>query len=256
LPLALPFIIIFGVNTLNRLEKLVERLIEGPFDRLFRTRLHPADLAKALALAMEEGRIADGRGGCIAPNHYQVTLNADDYQALQGKSNVIDEVEAIKRYLSGLMAETGCSILGTLQVSVQPRKEVEPGQIRVTSHHLSPPQTPDPHQPENGDTKQIQRRAYPPADRWQLCLPDREIKLGMPIVRIGRDPNNDVTILDQTVSRYHAQLRWRNGIYYVQNLSRTQPLGLNHRPIEGSAPLSSGDTLQLGQVILRIELTS
>jgi len=237
------------VNTLSRFENLVERLVEGSFERLFKTHLHPADLAKALASAMEQGLVDDGRGGAVAPNVYRVLLNPIDYLALQHGSDLTAEVFAIQRYLFALMSETNSTPASPVQVTIQPDDGIDAGRIKIAADHMPTTATALPPAPDLDDTKRFESPVTPPADRWIFHLPDRTVPLGMPIIRIGRDAANDICVSDPTVSRYHAQLRWQNGVYYVQNLSHTQPLGLNRRPVQGSMPLKPGDTLQLGQVI-------
>ena len=46
-----------AVNRLDRFETLAEQLVEGTFERLFRTRLHPSDVARRLARALEDGQL-------------------------------------------------------------------------------------------------------------------------------------------------------------------------------------------------------
>lgn len=243
--LTLPFTIIFQVDTLTFLEQLVERLIEGPFDRLFKPRLHPADLARALAGAMEQGQVDDGQGRRLAPDDYRVALNEADYQAMQERSEMTEEMAAIKRYLADLMLETGCYTRGELEVSVGPQADIPPGKIEITATHSG-----------QSDTRQFNGFTLPPPTHWRLRLPEQTVQLGMPIVRIGRNQDNDIVLADTAVSRYHAQLRWQNGIYFAQNLSHSQVLRLNGNPVKRAVPLKSGDVLQVGNVTLQVELTA
>lgn len=271
LHLPLPFTIIFFVKTFDRFEKLIEQLVEGPFERLFNAQLHPADLARALAREMERGRLGNGRGGCIAPNHYRVFLNTQDYQVLQERSALAEEVAAIKRYLRRLATESGCEIPGSLRVQMAPQSTIQAGQIIVSADHLdllqdnSSFEKQDLSKEEGSGSKKttpldksqrFERPAAISAARWQLQLPDRVVTLGMPVVRMGGGANNDVVISDRTVAKHHAQLRWRNRAYYVQNLSRTRLLKVNHQPVTTSLPLRPGDRLQLGQVIIYVNLKS
>jgi hypothetical protein len=118
-------------NPLDRLEKLIERLIESPFKRLFKTRLHPADLARALAAAMENQQRSDGQGGFVAPGGYQITLSEGDYQFLAQKLDLNEEIAALKRYLSALLAETGGRTPNGLHISIHPDPNLLRGQIEI-----------------------------------------------------------------------------------------------------------------------------
>lgn len=235
------------MNRLSQFEKLVEQLVETPFARLFKTQLHPADLGKALARAMEQGAVAAADGRVLVPNRYTVRLHPTDVAILRRQSELAEEIAAIERYLTLLVRETASATVAPVRVKIVADESVAMGQMAIAAEQLSPPDA------DGSDTKQFQP-VLPPANRWQLRLPDGTVSLGMPIVRIGRDPANDVVLAHPTVSRHHAQLRWQNGVYFVENLSRRQPLGLNFSAVEKPTPLKAGDSLQLGQVTLRIEI--
>ena len=49
------------MNQFDRLETIAQRLIEGIFSRLFHTQLHPADLARHLAVIVCETNDCNGR---------------------------------------------------------------------------------------------------------------------------------------------------------------------------------------------------
>jgi pSer/pThr/pTyr-binding forkhead associated (FHA) protein len=108
------------------------------------------------------------------------------------------------------------------------------------------------------------------AARWVLEVEDRRLKLGEPVVTIGRALDNDIILSDPTVSRYHAQLRWREGRYYLYpperpqlNSAARQPAHktkqlpvqtmLNRRAVAQS-PLNPGDVLILGETMVKVVL--
>lgn len=76
-------------------------------------------------------------------------------------------------------------------------------------------------------------------------------------VTLGRSPGRPyehVQLRAQTVSRLHAQLQYDEGRWYVENLSRTNPLVLNGRALAAGAaphPLAEGDVMEMGEVLLR-----
>jgi pSer/pThr/pTyr-binding forkhead associated (FHA) protein len=124
-------------------------------------------------------------------------------------------------------------------------------------------------------TKQVLGRTHDNelASRWLLDLADRQVRLGEPVVSLGRALDNDIVLPDPTVSRYHAQLRWREGCYHLfppersarndmgsqapgharpTNRLSTQTM-LNRRAVV-QCPLQPGDVLTLGQTTIKIVL--
>lgn len=107
------------------------------------------------------------------------------------------------------------------------------------------------------------------ARRWLLALGGEQIRLGEPVINVGRALDNDIILSDPTVSRYHAQLRWREGRYYVYpptppgHLDRQQTNGVdkgqhlsprttvNQRPVSHQA-LGAGDVVALGATTIRV----
>ncbi len=111
------------------------------------------------------------------------------------------------------------------------------------------------------------------ARRWVLQLDARQLRLGEPVINIGRALDNDVILSDPTVSRYHAQLRWREGCYHLcppavedgltgQQLNGTQRMGrstpwttVNQRSVIRH-PLASSDVIVLGRTVLNVTVES
>jgi pSer/pThr/pTyr-binding forkhead associated (FHA) protein len=100
------------------------------------------------------------------------------------------------------------------------------------------------------------------AGRWALQLNDRRLSLGEPVINLGRALDNDVILDDPTVSRYHAQLRWRQGEYMLYppdpSLRETNSVSRPHtlvNQVSAAAepqPLAHADVLQLGQTTITV----
>ena len=69
---------------------------------------------------------------------------------------------------------------------------------------------------------------------------------------IGRHPSSDVVVTDDTVSRRHARLIFRDGSWIVQDLDSTNGTRLNGQPV-GRCRLRPGDQLALGRQLLQID---
>lgn len=61
----------------------MQHIIEGPFAFLFPTRLQPAQVARRLERAMEDGALNQGDGWYIAPEIYDIFVSIKDHQQMQ-----------------------------------------------------------------------------------------------------------------------------------------------------------------------------
>ncbi|KAA0256362.1 MAG: FHA domain-containing protein [Acidobacteria bacterium] len=75
----------------------------------------------------------------------------------------------------------------------------------------------------------------------------RSVRLGSARVRLGRAPANDLVLKDDLVSRSHAEVRWEDGRYVVEDLGSSNGVRLDEKRTK-KAPLVSGARLGLGKV--------
>lgn len=71
-------------------------------------------------------------------------------------------------------------------------------------------------------------------------------------VVIGRDFGCTINLPDPYVSTRHARIYETGGKYRVEDLGSSNGTLLNGKPLVASQPLRSGDTLQVGQVVFRV----
>lgn len=77
----------------------------------------------------------------------------------------------------------------------------------------------------------------------------RHVQLDRSLMTVGRQLNNDIVIDNQTVSRRHAQLRWRYGRYVIYDLGGRQSTAVNGQPVAEHV-LQAGDVILLGTASL------
>ena len=70
---------------------------------------------------------------------------------------------------------------------------------------------------------------------------------------IGRGRGADVVLAEPTISRAHAAIGFEQGAFFVQDLGSTNGTLVNGAR-EEKAPLKDGDEIQMGKLILRINL--
>jgi hypothetical protein len=123
------------MNQLDRLERWVQQLIERPFNHLFRTGLHPTDLADSLLTAAEESR-QNGSSANLIPNHYQVMINPADYVILVEKLDCDAIVTELYNHLVTQAAEAHYQFGGTLHILLDQNETVSPGQIEIKTDYM------------------------------------------------------------------------------------------------------------------------
>jgi hypothetical protein len=67
-------------------------------------------------------------------------------------------------------------------------------------------------------------------------------------VSLGRGEDNDVVIPHASVSRAHARLMRRNGVFELTDLNSTNGSYVNEQPVHGSVRVGSGNQVRLGDV--------
>jgi aspartyl protease family protein len=72
----------------------------------------------------------------------------------------------------------------------------------------------------------------------------------MKVITIGRDPNNDVVINDEKVSRHHLQLIQDGTNYRIVDLGSTNGTFVNNRKITSETTLAAEDSVLIGNTVL------
>ena len=76
-------------NPLAKLEAFMQQMVEGPFARLFPTRLEPVEVARKLERAMEDNTLLQSEGRRLAPTIYDIYLSVKDHQQMSQSQQVL-----------------------------------------------------------------------------------------------------------------------------------------------------------------------
>ncbi|RYZ04032.1 MAG: GGDEF domain-containing protein [Myxococcales bacterium] len=81
----------------------------------------------------------------------------------------------------------------------------------------------------------------------------KRVELTSVAVRVGRDPDNDLVLLEEGVSRRHARVQPSVGAggWVVMDVGSRNGTLHNGKPLAGVTRLSNGDTIKLGSVIVK-----
>ncbi len=72
---------------------------------------------------------------------------------------------------------------------------------------------------------------------------------------IGRLENNDIWIPEQHVSRQHAVINYRDGIFMITDLGSANGTFVNDRQLDAPFPLASGDEIRLYVPVMNFSAT-
>jgi serine phosphatase RsbU (regulator of sigma subunit)/pSer/pThr/pTyr-binding forkhead associated (FHA) protein len=70
------------------------------------------------------------------------------------------------------------------------------------------------------------------------------------MIVVGRGGTADLVLADSSVSRRHAQITWEGSSWTVRDLASANGTFVNERRVSADTPLSSGDTLRVGSLLL------
>lgn len=245
------------MNALDRLERLIQGMIERPASLLGPRQVHPLAIAAALTRAMEAGalRLVDR---IVVPDRYTVTLSPEDARHLQGVTATLEQEFA--DYLTRLTGERGLSLNAPPLVQIIAGAGVPNGSPAVSTHISEPPARATRRNRRRDDDNHTQGELVPPsADggvaRLELLSPSGTVThqhalTAEPLI-IGRRSTNGLALDDAEVSRTHARIERDGHGFLVRDLESTNGTLLNGAPLRGPRPLRDGDLVQLGRTRLR-----
>jgi hypothetical protein len=239
---------------MSRVERFIERLVERPSARLFRTRLQPVQILRRIERAMEGGRGADSQRDLV-PDAFRVRLHPQELAALEAPEAMAAELA------SGALTFARShryALRGRPRVTLQPDPTLRIGEVEVDPT-VSPAVTAD----EGGDLVESGTRVFevPVVDAPDAVIEVREPGKGARRVsvtgapmHIGRAPECELVLKDSRVSRRHARLQARGGVLVLTDLGSTNGTRVNgHRVTE--VVLGVGDRILVGDTNIVVDAT-
>jgi hypothetical protein len=226
---------------LARLESQLESLVEGAFAQIFGGALRAHDLSLHLMRAMQEGAVSTEANASApaVPDEYFV------YLAPAERQHILERQPALEAYLADHMralAEVlGFRLEQPPLVHVRADDVLQRGAVRVTAARRQRP---------HSATSALEYVPPPsgglPPDACLMLEDGRTIALHEPLVTLGRSRDNLVVLDDQTISRYHAQLRSRFGVFTLFDSGSQSGTFVNGVRVQEHA-LQKGDVIRLGR---------
>jgi hypothetical protein len=245
---------------MSRVERFIERLVERPSARLFRTRLQPIQVLRRIERAMEAGRGMDG-ARVLVPDRFTVRLHPADLEALVPAEAVASDLA------SGALTfarARGYALRDRPRVALQADSALRPGEVEVDASFSPPVLAGGPvavDGPAVADEVAGGTRVFevPVVRAPEVVIEVREpgraprrVPMSGAPIRIGRGTECELVLRDSRVSRRHARLHARGGVLVLTDLGSTNGTRVNgHRVTE--LVLGAGDRIQVGDTTLVVE---
>jgi hypothetical protein len=261
------------VGVLQRFERRLEGMVGLAFARVFKGKVHPAEIAHALQREADEQRSVLSGGRVISPNLFVVTLGPLDFE------NLAEWSAQLAAELADMVSEhieaEGYQTFGDVEVRLERDEELRTGVFEVASHVsdsgtprrpesavAAPPAPPGlPPLPPLPSTRQhatdtgaqepsvVGRPGQLVAHVLVVDGPGTKHVLEQGSNVLGRGTEADIRLPDTGVSRKHADVQLHGSTVTVDDLGSTNGTLVNGRRV-GRQELADGDVIRIGHSVL------
>jgi hypothetical protein len=259
------------VGVLQRFERRLEGMVGLAFARVFKGKVHPAEIATALQREADEQKSVLSGDRVLSPNLFVVNLGPADHD------NLAEWSEQLAAELADMVAEhikaEGYQTFGDVEVRLERDEELRTGVFEVASHVTG------------GSPHRAEAAAAPPAPPGLPPLPPLPTmragstdtgaqepsmvgRAGQRVAHVlvvdgpgtkhvleqgsnvlGRGTEADIRLPDTGVSRKHADVQLAGGTVTVEDLGSTNGTLVNGRRV-GRQDLADGDVIRIGHSVL------
>lgn len=230
---------------LDHIETRLQAIIEDSLSLLFPGGASRRSLARQLVDSMETNLLTAPNGHLLAPDVYALHIHPTRLPFWQENQAVLNELARVL-YQAGREAGFEFSGPPLLQLNLDDTLAAQEVRVSSTSSRTAA-----------GQTTHLQLRPLPPnpappalpSGAFLIVDGGRHFALTLPVINIGRRPENHLVIDDPRVSRAHAQIRAIKGRFILFDLNSTGGTYVNSQPVT-QHPLSPGDVISLAGVPL------
>ncbi len=265
------------MGLLSDVEQRIDALVRRVFPKRAGDRVQPLEIAREMAKAMERQRTLSV-DTVYVPNVFHATVHEDDLEALRPVLNTVKRDAA--NYVERIAAKRGYSFAGAVRLEISASERAEAGRVVVTaSFDESGKAAPNRSDHTNvqapaGDGADFQTRRYDalvaktasPSPRVSGASAILEVVSGPETGRrlelkgertylIGRLEEADLALSDTRVSKRHAEISYRDGVWWLTDLDSTNGTRKNGRSIVQET-LADGDQVAVGLTTLAFTLES
>ncbi len=243
------------MGVLQRFEHRLQGMYDGGFARAFKSDLQPTEIAGAVQREMDDRAAIVAQGRTLVPNDFVAEIAQADFERLQVYTDSLGiELATLAREHA---REQGYSFVGPVRIRFEPVPDLTVGTFRLRSGVIRGTTV------EDGEIRRpvsdLPRPAdgFPGSPRLLVSTPDgrdggatqRTFPLTSPLTILGRGTDCDLRLVDQGVSRHHAEIRVEDGDVVLVDLGSTNGTFVDGQPIRRIS-LTDGTRVTLGRTTL------
>jgi hypothetical protein len=250
------------MSVLRSLESKIAGLVEGTFNRAFRSEVRPVEIARRLAREMEEHKsLSISR--TYVPNEYRVFLSPRDRERFRAYESALGT--ELAGYLLEHARRERLALLSRPVIEFETDDRLGLGEFGIQTGVVQPQDDEgEPAEPQAGRTmvysgaervaEPLQERARSRTHTALVLIDGKRVVVGPAGATLGRSRNCDVVLSDPNVSREHAEIRPRGGSWVLTDLGSTNGSSINGRRIDGPEVIKSGDEIELGTSVMTFQV--
>lgn len=228
---------------LEQLEDRLRRLMEAPFLRLRTDAVQPVEVARAVGRELVRRRVI-GVSETFAPNRFRVSVSPDTWRQWEA---IVDLIRAeLERYVSRRAEELGCRLPGEVQVDLERSDELTGRQLEVQAEAVAPRSSPA-----------ATSSSPPETGAWLRVVWGENQGAVVPVplsgLTLGRDPECDLRLTEQSASRRHAWILHREAGFLIRDLGSTNGTLVNDERITEQR-LQPGDRIAVGATVFEFQV--
>jgi hypothetical protein len=243
------------VGVLQRFESRLQGMYDGGFARVFKSELQPTEIASAVQREMDDRAAIVAQGRTLVPNDFVAEISQPDYERLQVYAdNLGIELATLARDHA---REQGYSFVGPVRIRFEGVPELPVGTFRLRSGVIRGTTVEDGEIRRPVSDLQMPQEGFPGNPRLLVSSAadagqgggQRTFPLTSPLTILGRGTDCDLRLVDQGVSRHHAEIRVEDGDVVLVDLGSTNGTFVNGQPIR-RVSLVDGTRVTLGRTTL------
>ena len=202
--------------------------------------IRPITIGRQLVAAMDD--IAFSNNGSV-PSTYKVLVSPSNLELLSPTLKPL--AHELRQAITHHATYEGYSLAGEAVITFEHDENLGPLECVIRPSKVSSVRTATTEPPE---AKPVERQLHALVldDGTRFELTDKKYVL-------GRQTTCDIVIADHNVSRVHAELRFAQGTWQIDDRGSTNGTRINGDVIVEPTPLASGDVIAFGAVNIHFE---